>query len=87
MTTPEYRAACARLGVHPLAFAELIGAQRPGWARANAMGAIPPAVATLVRIAEAAAARMPYPDLAAMLRAEAAKLAGITPQVPPAREA
>lgn len=77
MTAPEYRAACARLGVHPLAFAELVGATRPGWARQNASGAIPPAVETLVKVAEAAADRMPYPDLAELLRGEAARLAGL----------
>jgi hypothetical protein len=78
VNAPEYRAACARLGVHPLAFAEIVGAKgRPGWARPKASGAIPPAVASLVRIAEAAAAHLPYADLAKLLRLEAARLAAL----------
>jgi hypothetical protein len=73
MTAPEYRAICERLGIGPDAFARLIGATgRPSWVRAHDTGPVPPAVATLARIAEAVAGRVPYAEL---LRAEAERLA------------
>lgn len=75
MTPAELRAICDRLGISPGRFAELCGARgRPSWARHNDEGPVPPAVAALARIAEGAAARLPYPDLAELLRAEAARL-------------
>ena len=80
MTPAELRDICDRLGIAPGRFAELCGAapgSRPGWIRPSDRGDrshVPPAVAALARIAEGVAGRLPYPDLAALIEAEAARL-------------
>lgn len=75
MTSAEFRAACARLGVSPPGVAALCGAKgRPSWARPDDAGPVPPGVAALVRLAEGLAARMDYAALAELLRREAATL-------------
>lgn len=77
MHSHEFRAICARVGISPVRFAELAGGapgSRPSWTRENDAGRVPPAVAALARIAEAVSARMSYPDLAALLEREAARL-------------
>lgn len=77
MTAPEFRAICGRLGISPGRFAELCGAKpgsRPSWIRESDNGPVPPGVAALARVAEGVAGRLAYAELAALLRAEAARL-------------
>jgi hypothetical protein len=77
VTPAELRDICDRLGIAPGRFAELCGAapgSRPGWIRHGDRGEVPPGVAALARIAEGVAGRLPYPDLAALIEAEAARL-------------
>jgi hypothetical protein len=77
VTPAEFRDICDRLGIAPGRFAELCGAapgSRPGWIRQGEKGDVPPGVAALARIAEGVAGRLPYADLAALLKAEASRL-------------
>lgn len=79
MTPDEFRAILDRLGATPAAFASLVGAA-PREAQRWAAGTrpVPPAVVTLARVADGVAGRLPYGELAALLRAEAARLDGVT---------
>jgi hypothetical protein len=75
MTADEFRAILDRLGASPAGFAGMIGAApRVSQRWAQGRDAIPPAVAALARVADGVGAKLPYGELAALLRAEAARL-------------
>jgi transcriptional regulator with XRE-family HTH domain len=81
MQSEEYRAICARLGLSAEAFARCMGVRsRPSWVRGSDDGPVPPAVATLARIAEAASHKLPSRELATLLRQEAARLDDLPPR-------
>lgn len=75
MTPTEFNAILGGLHLSPSLFALLCGADdRTGRAWASGKSRIPPGIASLARVAEGVGTRLPYPELAALLRREAQSL-------------
>jgi hypothetical protein len=75
MSPDELRAILGRLGISPRELAAFLGAApRTGQRWVTGYSIIPPAVATVVRVADAVASTASYSDLVSLLIREAGKL-------------